>query len=124
MVVRHSRPTNVSLMPTKARSCLGVQGGNALSADLVIRSASAVKCSASLGRKADTYLTRPRKERVCVAFLGRGHERILSTFLLSGSMPLADMWWPRKSTSVHNSFVLFGLMYKFAFQSALKTSRV
>src|SRR5271168_4001928 len=111
-------------MPTKAHSCSGVQGGNTLSADLFIRSARTAEWSASLGRKEDTYLTSPRKERVCVEFLGRGHERIFSTFLLSGSMPLADMWWPRKSTSVHNSFVFFGLMYKFAFRSALKTSRV
>src|SRR5271168_2485592 len=71
----------------KAHSCSSVQGGNSLSADFVIRFASTAECSASLGRKADTYLTRPRNDWVCVAFLGLGHERILLTFLLSGSIP-------------------------------------
>lgn len=75
-------------------------------------------CSARVGRKVEIYLTNPKNWRTCFADFGAGQFRIHLTFELSTSIPLVEMWCPRKLISVVNNEDFFCEQYSSAFLRA------
>ena len=78
-------------------------------------------CSAKCGRKTARYLTNPKKPQTLVTKFGVSHCNIFLHLDNCGSMPHADMWWLRKSSSVKKNWDFFGFMYKCAHCRACKT---
>ena len=78
-------------------------------------------CSAKCGRKTARYLTNPKKLQTLVTKFGVSHCNIFLYLDNCGSMPHADMWWLRKSSSVKKNWHFFGFMYKCACCRACKT---
>ena len=74
--------------------------------------------SASLGRNLVIYLTRLRKLQTSVVEQGFGHFMILSHFEDCGSIPCAEIWWPRKSSSVTKNWHFLAFRCKCECQRA------
>ena len=67
------------------------------------------------------YRTRPRKARTSVELVGTGQSKIFWIFDVFGSIPQAEMWWPRKSISVKKNAHFFGLQNNLAAIGAFMT---
>ena len=91
-----------------AASCQLVHVGNKASHALVVSGVRTLVNSANCRRKTLIYRTNPRNAHTSFADHGNFQLRIFSTFPALASIPWADMWCPRKLTSIRNNNVFFG----------------
>lgn len=104
MVVRHGCIVTSVFMASNTVWCSLVHSGKTLWVAFMVNRVRMHVCSvrmhvcpARLGKKAEMYWMRPRKDLISLADFGVGQFRIRSTFALFASIPLTKIQWPRKS---------------------------
>ena len=78
----------------------------------VVKGVRTIVWSARFGRNPAMYLTRPGKLHTSVAKWGFGHFMILLHFEDCGFIPYAEMWCPKKLSSVTKNWHFLAFRYK------------
>lgn len=78
-------------------------------------------CSARAGKNVEMYRTRPRKHWTFLADVGVGQLRMWQTLESSALMPLCEMVWPRKLSSVLKRLNFLEEQYSWALLRASRT---